>query len=422
MRLNRDQIEKTLLILFLISLPFNRRHTFSAASNFDTSMVHLYISDLTLLLLLAFGGFTRNFSQWKGLRVVSGVSFLSFLSVVFISPRETFSYYWAIKTIEIAFLGVYFANLPREMIKKSFIWLFISGVLQASVGILQFITQSQLGLKWLGETSIAGNIDGVAKLNSSAGKVIRAYGTFPHPNPLAAFLVVACATTLYFLLIAKSVKWKVLLSTSLLILNIGVFAAFSRAAIATLALQTLVFFIYRYKKGSLELKTVFFTAMTCFVISSLIFLPYLKDRILNTFPTTYNRTFYNRIGLDITKKHPIWGVGIGGITDAMAEIIKPTYKYQVQPPHNYIIEVACETGVIGLIIVFYIFFKALAQTLRDKEGEFSVIIFCSLISIFILMFFDHYFYTAQQTQLLLWLLIGLAFNDKLRTHDTLLQR
>ncbi len=424
MILSHDKIEKILFVLFLITLPFTKRYTFETAGGFDANMVHLYISDVSLVLLLLYSGFTRNILEWRYLKIVTICSVLLLIGSLLMIPRETFTWYWTVKTIELGFLFVYFSNIPHDLIKTTFLPITISGIFQATLASFQFIFQKDLGFRVFGEVSINANLDGIAKINTFPEKLIRAYGTFPHPNPLSAFLVVACATCFYFLYAAKTIKERTYWNLALFILNIGLFTTFSRAAIVILLFQTVFLLFITVKLSFKTSKQVMLSTLATLVLVFILFTPYFKDRLFKTTPTSYSRTYYNQIGLQIIQENPFLGVGVGNMIDAVAKKVKPDYRYQVQPPHNYFLEVACETGLIGLTIILIIFLKGLWNTRpKFKEGvKYTTIVFTTLSSIFVLMFFDHYFYTAQQTQLLLWLLLGLAFNDKLKKDAALLQR
>ena len=56
-----------------------------------------------------------------------------------------------------------------------------------------------MGFWFLGESILGPEIPGVAKIVVAGGKILRAYGTFPHPNILAAFLLLGLFSSYYFL-------------------------------------------------------------------------------------------------------------------------------------------------------------------------------------------------------------------------------
>jgi len=60
-----------------------------------------------------------------------------------------------------------------------------------------------LGLQLLGESFLAPHLSGVAKISTEQGLVMRAYGTFPHPNILATFLIISIFAGITLLLLSK---------------------------------------------------------------------------------------------------------------------------------------------------------------------------------------------------------------------------
>lgn len=174
------------------------------------------------------------------------VFFIFWLILAIIWHFNTFSslnWYFLLKYAELIVaygtISVLFKDLS---IKKAFFWLFASltGV-QSLLALWQFIIQKSVGLKILGEQVLSPQILGVAKIVSGGTKLIRGYGTFPHPNLLSAFLVTGVLFTAY-LMLETSKKWTKLLLSFLLLLNImGLAITFSRSAYLALGIGAAVF-------------------------------------------------------------------------------------------------------------------------------------------------------------------------------------
>jgi O-antigen ligase len=88
-----------------------------------------------------------------------------------------------------------------------------------------------------------------------------------------------------------------------------------------------------------------------------------------------------------------------------------------QPPHNFFIIVAAEMGIPAMLILVWIFLSHLHKLVssikyqvlsKNREHTTYYILLATIFICFlILMQFDHYFYTLQQTQMLLWLILGI---------------
>ena len=69
---------------------------------------------------------------------------------------------------------------------------------ESVLAFLQFRFQGNVGLGFLGESPIVALIPGTAKSILSDARVVRAYGTFLHPNILGAFLLLGLGVLMYF--------------------------------------------------------------------------------------------------------------------------------------------------------------------------------------------------------------------------------
>ncbi len=416
MKPNIKTLEQVLFFLFLLSLPFNRRHEFGTYGFPGFQTAYLYLSDILLVATVAMGMFSRQTRS----NLITIALFLLGIGVFFLSPRETYTWYWLIKVIELAILVTYCSFAPRGLkIRTLFLsGIVVSGVIQAVIEVGQFLMQQSIGLHILGENTLARGIAGVAKINFDGEKLIRAYGTFPHPNPLSAFMLVACGAAVVAYVQAESRREKSLMATSIALILLGIFLTFSRAGIVVSYVTLALFWVLMANRERLVFRRVREVIMViggATILLGILSYPYLSARITDNSPTPYTRSYYNHLGLQITDEH-MFGVGPGRMLKAMEEKIKPQETWQVQPPHNYFIEVACETGFIGLILIIYIFLKVLSLGFRldpnrPAETAYSTMLFSSFVGLIVLMFFDHYFYTVQQAQLLLWLVVGLIINQ-----------
>lgn len=120
---------------------------------------------------------------------------------------------------------------------------------QAQWAMTQFLFQTDLGMRHLGETRLDIHEPGVAKLSVIGIKIIRGYGPYSHPNVLAGAMVFGVTVLMILrLLMLNNVKKKtgnfsIIISAVGLILMMGVALSFSRSAFAG-AILALVVGIY----------------------------------------------------------------------------------------------------------------------------------------------------------------------------------
>ncbi len=427
-------ISKILFFLLIVSLFFPIRHVFFTNSAFQTgaysdfTSFSLYLSDILLFLLFLSIIVPRGKEFLLAFKSqMSIIFFIIWLILAIIWHFRTFSslnWYFLLKYAElIVSYGTIAIFLKDLSIKKAFLWLFVSlGAGQALLALWQFIFQKSIGIKILGENLLNPEILGVAKIVSGGTKLIRGYGTFPHPNLLSAFLVTAIMFSLYLMLNAKKRGEKLLLSTLLFLNIIGLTVTFSRSAYLALGIGSSLYFGYLLAKTAenitkKKIAAILMIFSSAVIISFLLFRPYILTRTTITDQASIERSTYNKIGLKIIKDHPLFGTGIGESVLHMEQYSKTKLEpWQKQPIHNYFLLAAAELGIPGALILLWIFLSSLKSlipaspagrlNLKSNFTTYYLLLATVLLSFFILMQFDHYFYTLEQTQMLLWITLG----------------
>ncbi len=431
MKLLLQWIENILITAFIIILPFEKRHIFFAISPVIAShgghffnpfaYISVYLSDFLVaiftILLIARFKLKQVPNSYKS---VLFLLFLFALTESLILPHETFIVFYTVKIGEFILLALYFSTIfsqKRAIILNSLV---ISGLFQSFLAMTQFKLQHSLGLKILGEQILSQSAVGVAKLSNG---FIRAYGTFAHPNQLGAFLFVACATATYLFITGSKNKMRIFYGICIFLLVDALILTFSRNAYVSLTAVIIILVSLMVplvtNKISRDTKRVVLNLAGIFAITLLVayatLLPYINSRI--TISDQVQRINFDTAGLKIFLKHPIFGVGIGQmVQQTYNELGRTAQRYLAQPPHNFYIDVAVEMGMIGLLLYLFLFsslINGLWQNLSQKQTENehkkgdSILFFSIFIGILISMLFDHFFYTQEQTQLLLWSIIGI---------------
>ncbi len=326
MKLLKEHLDDILLVLFIFCLPFQRRHIFFGISPTlhgqftDFLAISLYASDLIAFLIiirLFYILFTRNWKLSKEILYLLLIPLFLIINLAFSlyvsRGNNDYTYYEFIKILEFIAIFAYFA-LKKVNIKLLLATVVVTGLFQGLIGLAQFIKQGSLGLKFFGEEVLAVNIDGVAKIDTSFGKYIRAYGTFAHPNQLSTFLIVACATSLslFFIFQMESRGLQAKLSLAALFVLIFLeFSTFSRSGlIAMFACLAIILFLIKQKRQPIRIPLI--VACIAIVISVIAYRPFLFPRLTITDESTAERFYYNEIGIQLIKQQPVLGVGMGG--------------------------------------------------------------------------------------------------------------
>lgn len=342
MLLRVKNFQKFIFILLLILLPtqlgyhFWPEWAFVNGIRVDYFAPTIYLTDILILILLVSELFTRGALAVRREHLLrNGLIFLFIFLNIYFSYSPFVSLYKWLKVLELGFL-VWYIHFKFQT--SNFKFLLIPIFYESVLALWQFFNQGSVGglWYWLGERAFNAATPGIAHG--------RPYGTFPHPNVLAGFLLVSC------ILIIKYIPRK--------------------SRIITVAIITVIFFL-TLSRGNLS----------------------------NGWQL---RQQLNNIAIQQFSNRPFFGTGLG--TSPLYQTLNHefrimNYALRFQPPHNIYVLVLSETGIIGLLGFCLLIYKTIKR-------PFSLI-HNSLFIILVLGFFDHYWLTLQQGQLLLALVIGI---------------
>lgn len=308
--------------------------------------------------------------------------------------------------------------------------IFTAALFQSLIGLIQFHMQHSINLGFLGEYIAPIGTPGLATIQFGGEKLIRAYGTFSHPNVLGAFLVLGLILGLFFVSrLAEDEAGEsrrahetkqgtgdrgqkkimlLLLSCSIFLLLLAIFVTFSRLAWLAAVLAMISFIIYSWVKAyrSTTIVLVIVGLVSCATI--LIFgQGMLKSRVIESNSASVtDRSFFNRLGLELVSDKPMFGAGIGNYVSALQNkyLLEP---WQYQPAHNIFIFIGAELGLVGLCLFILILFEIFSR-LKNVRHETLTFTFAVLGIVFLLMSqFDHYFVTIQQGRLMFFTVLGM---------------
>ncbi|MFA7169264.1 MAG: O-antigen ligase family protein [Candidatus Paceibacterota bacterium] len=330
---------------------------------------------------------------------------------------------------------------------------------------------SSLLHKLSGETVLSSDLPGIAKIVSENGeRLIRSYGVFPHPNILGGFLVFSIFLSMFlyrehkdsylssnaFSGIGKNKRFKKgLISLFWIVIFLSqflsMFFSFSRSAWIAFFVGVVVFLIFSYKSIRIvsretirsvliknrEILLAFFLFISfIFINSSLLIGRVFQDVSKNEQNNAQNnaqniylpendtfsdRNFFNIVSRETISEKFITGSGPGSAVFQIKPYVDKNYRgvqlesWQIQPTHNFFLLLFSEVGVIGFILFLGIIFYCIKYSFQKIVSRETILedkfLKVSLISIFVgfvfIGFFDHYFWTIQQGQIIFWMVIGL---------------
>ncbi len=411
--------EKIFLYAFLFLLPFNIKKFIASPLKIEPltefSALFLYLSDILIISILFLWLIrlikTKQFKSKKlplwGYFLIFFIAFL-FLSLTS-SQNLVISLYFLVKILLAIGLFLYLKlNLTKKIFLNILKIFTLGGLIQSLIALGQYVYQSSLGLRYLGESVIASNLPGVAKIDLSGGKVMRSYGTFAHPNILACFLLLALYSAVYL-----SLKHKSIYLFSLPIISLGLILTFSRAVLLLGSVSLIILFVHNYlkikNKKNLKPILVLFISLAIF---SLIFLPYLTNRfsIQKEEQAVSLRVFYDKASYQIVKTSPFAGIGLENFIVKLKAMYPDLENWQYQPVHNIYLLIISEVGILGLFsFILFLIFLFRANLLKFKTYNLKSFIFYILSFTFLCIgLFDHFFFTINQGILMFWLVLGIT--------------
>ena len=418
--------------LLVLSLFLNIRYAISESFSFilgekkDFTIFFFNISDIFVFLLLISCFLSTMWFINKVPITWKSISYYTFLPLLIVLAAYI-SFFKNFVNVTIPIISIYYLLLLtkgivlHETIKSLkielhnlFVSIFLCFLSLASLlGIYQFATQHDLGLQTVGESIIGPYIWGVAKIEALGHVFLRSYGVFPHPNIFGAFLClgIVAATGHALEKSANSKTREYLFVLLLIILYIfALFLTFSRAAWLGTGLGLTLCALFTWNKRRLVGIQRYYLIFSSIALSALVIIfimfPFIRQRG-NVFDKAYHeRKSYNSAAMEMVQDNPTFGLGPSESLIHMKQYLDNEAKpWEVQPIHNYYLLLAAEIGLPTLILFTLYFgygFKLWWNTRR--QNNFRTITYgVGFIVCFVLMFFDHYFYTFQASVLLFWI-------------------
>lgn len=308
---------------------------------------------------------------------------------------------------------------PRRLIFCAWAWI-AAAVLQSVLAVVQVAMQFIPASTILGMSVQDPSVSGVSVVLGWGGRLLRAYGTFPHPNILGGFLALSLFFLFWLAQFSTTRKKRILLSVAALMIPWALVLTFSRAALLAsavmLASVVLAIFTDHAKKltnlHGMTLKYAWFfsLAIVSFFVAGLFYASPLLGRVDNeNFYHQYSQTqrSENREqALSLVPLSWLHGVGIAQEPIVVAGTLKPLAP--PEPLHNVFGLIGLELGIFGLLIFGVFVFRMLlphTTALFSRKPSEHLLAFVPLggwTALMILLFFDHYLWTSFSGVLMLW--------------------
>ncbi|MBI5793743.1 O-antigen ligase family protein [Candidatus Uhrbacteria bacterium] len=326
-----------------------------------------------------------------------------FLAATFFSlSASRFSSVGWFHMVHVVSAAIFFFLLIDERTKlKPVLVAFLLGLLvPISLGWFQVLTGASPDSTLLGIAAKDAQTLGVSVVETVSGRMLRAYGTFPHPNIFGGYLAVGVVALAWLTRFVKK-KWELafmLIGSALLGLTLIV--TFSRSAWLgiTIGLIVLIALMVRDRKmPSRQALPIIGLGVICLLATIAIFHTEVFARFnptlrLEAVSIEERTSQYQTFG-DVFLSSPILGVGPNAYTFTLADQDPGQPVWSYQPIHNVFLLILGELGLVGFsLFLFWIgrIGHISLMSMQTPDGMFAVTLG---VSLFVIAVFDHYLWT-----------------------------
>ena len=414
---NLQRIEKILLFFTLLFLPtqlgkhFWPDFAFIYSLPIDYLSPTLYFWDL-LVILLCFAHILQNSITNK---LALNLYFFFILTQTFSLLSNPQSIGVGLVRLEqyclAGLFGVYISSLKNHGGIPVIFWGFVISILAESfLAIAQFVKGGTIGLWVLGERTFSLSTAAIAKFDFYGAEFLRPYATFPHPNVLAAFMILGIivltkAKDLWRMggkvgseIFLERSQIKMTMPGTIILASLTILLTMSRVAIFT----GFTFAAITLLKSR---------ARFLLIVVAIILLPVLYTRF-SSLLNFDNLTFIRReelflIAVKIWTSDPFFGVGLNNFIPTASDVLVSGPSRFLQPVHNIILLSLSETGIVGLLGLVVLIGYPIFKFFKQKMFSLYPILFV-WAAVFFLGMFDHYFLTLPQGYRFLFFIWGLS--------------
>jgi len=368
--------------------------------------------------------------------LVAGLELMVFISMFFASDKLVAVYSYGRFLLGI---GLFWLVVSASYNKLKLIGSLLAGiVLQAILGIWQFLTQSGFACKWLGMAMHQAADLGTSVVETLNGqRWLRAYGGMDHPNILGGALAVG--VLLAAGLIIKNYKNKKTFSRLFLLSVIccllsALFFTFSRGAWLGLIVGiSVALFALVARKRLLQQKRLLEIILVAGVLLFILF-NQLSDLVVTRLSDDARLEVKSKVeriesykgAQELIKDHWLFGAGIGNYTLGINNDMPGRYyqsaapKFQPgEPAHNVFLLVWAEIGIFGLLFFISLLLITYYLLLKNfkKWQNLSIDKIALLTAILIMLLIDHWWWSLHFGILFFWLLIGIILRPEIVKMD-----
>lgn len=334
-------------------------------------------------------------TTWKSLYYFLGFAFFSlgFSSVALVG------WFFMIHVVSAAMLFFLLTDKQTDLLHVSRL-LLLGLLVPVMFGWAQVLTGSAGATTIFGIAAKEAATPGVSVIATEAGRLLRAHGTYPHPNVFGGWLLFGLLLSVWRFGLVET-KWlRLEVGVLVCVFSSTLLVTFSRSAWLGLVLA-IIFFVghslWKRQRIDLHLKRLFAVGLLAFVVTGAFFHQQVLARFTPSLPletiSLEERSDQYQDFPHVFLQKPLFGVGPGSYVFALSQQYPEREVWAYQPVHNVSLLLLAELGMIGFAAFLYLLFSLnpfAHASLKSGEGVFAVTL---LLAFFVVSLFDHYLWT-----------------------------
>ncbi len=399
----RDRLASTLLLIAVFLLPWQTQVIFDRAlMGGDPSqygVFALYFTEALIILVALLRG--RPQVQLPVARVHQALYYLMAVAFFSLGFSAIDRVGWFLLLHVMAAGGFFLIITDQRTSVRRVLQAFLMGlIVPVSIAWGQVIQGSSPDSTLLGMAAKDAQTAGVAVVETAAGRTLRGYGTFPHPNIFGGYLAAGVVMLVWLTRFARSRKEMMFCLVVAGVLGATLVITFSRSAwlgltVGLLVLLALMFWTRRIPpRRVIPIMTV---GLASVLVALVTFWPQVIARFTPSLPveaiSIEERVSQYSTWDDVFLEAPLLGVGPAGYTFTLAaqDPGHPVWSYQ--PIHNTPLLLLAELGVVGflLFLVWVYRMDVIVHHVWRSPGGMLALSLGTLV--LVISFFDHYLWS-----------------------------
>jgi hypothetical protein len=371
--------------------------------------VGIYPSDVCLALLAGLA-FTRpvtldSGSRWLalGFTLLSGAALLN--AAKSHDPALAAGLAGQLALLALAWLGVRSLHISRTVLVTVLV---ASAVVQSCLAAAQFLAQGTLvppefDLPWLPSDGTQGGAPVI--LDGAGNRLLRGFGTFPHPNILGGYLAIALVS-----LPVLHRRWPraaPLCWAAGGVFTIGLIASFSRAGwVAALVGLGISWWTSARKEHFRRWLPVMVGGAALVSVALTPLAPLVEPRLFPLGPSgneLERGSIQDRLALDgaaVLEIADHWPRGVGASNYGLVSVDEGYQEGWGEPVPNVALLIAAELGLPGILALAVLVF-AITRLIFVGSG-IEIAVTASVVALIVLAMFDHYLWSMPLGRVMAW--------------------